>query len=100
MPQALKAEHVTLVDLPDTTGDVQAVMVGSVTEAAKYLRQQMAVTAAGLTGALNVWRDDNGEWRCEFMRNLVTVERANFAHVAAVVQWLKEWWPSVGRRSS
>lgn len=87
----------TLTGLPNTSADVQAVLVTSVTMASKYLRQSMAVTAAGSTGALNVWRDDDGDWRCEAMRNLVTVDRATFVHVAAVVAWLKESWPSLGR---
>lgn len=86
-----------LVGLPGTTGDVSGVRVGSVTAAVRELRAGEAVFAAGDDGAITVWKDDAGMLRCEFSRRMWTVDAKSFKYLAAVHQWLKDWWPKMRR---
>ena len=79
--------------LPGTSGDVEAVSVGSRTAAITALRRGQAVTAAGDHGALNVWTNGDGHWCCEFMRRQQKVDAKKYAYMAAVDAWLRRWFP-------
>ena len=83
----------TLKGLPGTSGDVEAFAVRSRSAVLRCLRKQKAATAAGDHGALNVWIDDDGLFRCEFMRRCRTIDISRFAYVAAVDAWLRKWFP-------
>ena len=58
-------------------------------------RGARAITAAGDDGAINVWKDDDGMWRCEFQRYKSTLDSKTYRYLAAVDQWLKEWMPKL-----
>jgi len=83
----------TLKRLPGTRRDVEAVSVQSRSAAIRALRNKQASTAAGDHGALNVWIDDEGLFRCEFMRRCRSVNAERFAYMAAVDAWLRAWFP-------
>ena len=89
-------EMVTLTDLPDMPHKVRAVDVQTRTEAARWLVQGKAVTAAGDSGAVNLWRDRHGMYRCEFYRFRLTADSSMFGTLSAVRKWLREWWPKMG----
>jgi|GEM_PF-1100940 len=86
----------TLAGLPGVAAEeTQAVDVTSPSDASQFMRKGMAVTAAGDSGAVVVWKGDDGKWRCEFMRFLRTIDQRKFTAMAAAWQWLKEWWPQM-----
>jgi hypothetical protein len=85
---------VQLVGLPGVSREkTEAAFVRSVTAASKELRAGNAITSAGDCGAVNVWKDDEGMWRCEFHRFMVTIDSKTFKYLAAVCEWLREWMP-------
>lgn len=85
----------TLVGLAGVSSDsVEAIHVTSRTSALKHLRGgARAVTAAGDNGALNVWIDEDGMYRCSFHRFLSTKNHGTWKYLASVDAWLREWWP-------
>jgi hypothetical protein len=95
--------RVRLVDLPGCAGEVYAASVASVTEATGFLRQRVAITSAGSTGAMNVWYDDAGVLRGEFLRHLMVLDRTEAKHVSEyrqirdVTVWMRKWWKQLGR---
>ena len=84
-----------LSGLPGRKRDLRALNVASPTAALLALRSKLAASAAGSDGALNVWRDDVGMYRCEFMRFRRTVDSRVFHRLIEVRGWLKEWLPKV-----
>lgn len=89
-----------LVGLAGVKGSLSCQRVVSVEHAVRRIQRRRAVTAAGSTGALNVWRDDRRTLRSEFMRCRVSLDRAEHADVAALQTWLEKWWPQLGRGDS
>jgi hypothetical protein len=69
----------------------ECVFVRSVPATLKVLRSGLAATAAGDNGAINVWRDDDGNYRCEFQRFMSVKDSQIFRHLVSVESWLKEW---------
>lgn len=86
-----------LTGLPGTAAPRMAVEARSAAEAWAAFCDGHDVTAAGSTGALNVWRDDAGQFRAEFMRHRVTLDALCVRRIMAVRKWLGRWWPSLGR---
>ena len=84
-----------LSGLPGTQRDQEAVYVTSPTGAIRALRGKLAATAAGDEGALNVWRDDAGAYRCEFQRYWVTVDHQTYRTLREVREWLTAWLPKM-----
>lgn len=83
-----------LVDVPGVSGgEVKAYAAKSPNDALFFITDSKAVTAAGDNGALNVWRDDSGQWRCEFHRRLCTINSITTKSVRRVMAWMREWWP-------
>ena len=66
-------------------------MVGSPSGAIAALRKHRICSSAGDHGATNVYIDDDGKYRCQFMRFHRTVNEATFTSQADVRAWLKEW---------
>jgi hypothetical protein len=90
---------ITLRGLPGTKRNRKAGFVHSVTAALQALRAKGAATAASDNGALNIWRDDSGAYRCEFMRYRASVDRQIFHRVSDVRRWLKTWLPKTQEAS-
>lgn len=57
------------------------------------LRKGRICSSAADCGAVTVWKDDKGAYRCEFDRHRVPFNEATFDTKAAVRRWLKEWLP-------
>lgn len=55
------------------------------------LREHRVCSAAGDNGAVTVWQDDEGAWRCVFTRWRSVVEETVLG--TKVWSWLKEWMP-------
>lgn len=80
-----------LVDLPNTKGDKEVRFTRSIAGALRALRSGHAVTTAGSRGAINLWRDDDGYYVCELMRNYQPVESRSFRGKKAAVHLFKDW---------
>lgn len=53
------------------------------------LRHHYAATAAGLNGAINVWKDKNYYYRCERMRFMRTEDKQKFETIQEAKKWVK-----------
>lgn len=71
----------------------QGRFVGTVSQAMKALREVRLCSAAGDHGAVTVWRDDAGLFRCDFSRHRNTVATALWSKKVEVQAWLREWLP-------
>ena len=91
-----KPHVVTLRGLPGVKQvRTRAVFVTSVTMGMEFVREGLAITCSGDEGALNVWKDDDGTWRCERHRFKLVASEAKFKYIAAVAQWLKDNFPVI-----
>ncbi|WP_026960561.1 hypothetical protein [Aliagarivorans taiwanensis] len=49
---------------------------------------------AGPEGSVEVWRDDKGQFRCQFTESHVVDESSiSVGDADAAEQWLNQWWP-------
>lgn len=87
----------TLTSLPGVSGkDLEAPFFRSVTAAMDGIKHHRAVTSAGDQGAINVWIDDDGKYRCAFMVRSTTDNSIVVSTEREVRTWLKEWFPKLG----
>lgn len=86
-----------LVGLPGVKGALACQYVASIDQAVRRIQKRRAVTAAGSSGAINVWRDDKRHIRSGFMRFRQTLSEVEHADLASLRCWLDEWWPQLGR---
>lgn len=61
-------------------------------EAIHHLRKHVAVTAAGDRGAINMWDDNHGFYRCESMANKQTLDSQRYATLRDVRYWASIWF--------
>ena len=87
-----------LIGLSGTRNTRRAERFESPAEAIKWLRKRVACTAADSNGALNVWDDRDGNYRCEAFRHLVVgwsislrVDSQTFTSYKAVREWVAKW---------
>lgn len=81
-----------LSDLKGTNGEsIDTLFVHAGFEIDIVLRNNMAVTAADNNGALNVWKDDEGNIRCEAMRYCRTLEEKTYKTVEQAIKWVDKW---------
>lgn len=84
--------------LTGVNGRLTVQHVASIDQAVRRISgKRRAVTAAGLNGALNVWRDDARRLRSNFCRFRATVNEVEHEDVDCLRAWLNEWWPKMGR---
>ena len=74
-------------------GKLEGPMARSVSGIMAELRTNRICSAAGNNGAVTVWKDDDGAWRCAFCRHRMTVGEATVGTKAQVREWLREWMP-------
>lgn len=53
--------------------------------------KKLAATSADYNGAINVYIDDNGKYRCEAMKNLSSVEKQVYNTIDEAEAWSKKW---------
>lgn len=89
----------TLTGLPGTSEPTREVASArSVSHAVELLRSGWnGISQARDCGSVTVWLDDNGMWRCEFCSFRIAENESKFVHLAAVYQWLKDWWPKMSK---
>jgi len=74
-------------------GKLKGPMAKSVSGFMLALRKYRACSDAGDYGGVMVWRDDDGAYRCHFMRFQASLEQQLFKTKAQVRAWLVEWLP-------
>jgi hypothetical protein len=86
-----------LVGLPGVKGGkiTNVRYAETVSGAMRILRTDRATTGAGDHGAWTVWKDDDGQFRCDFSRWGMTIAEAKFDKKKDVEAWLREWMPKV-----
>lgn len=55
------------------------------------LRKGHAGTIAGNRGAVNIWKDDDGYFRCESFRYCITIETKRYKYISIAEKWVKKW---------
>lgn len=78
---------------------LRAAFFSSPEEGLKLLRKHGAITAASDTGAINAWRDDEGNYRCERQRRMVTHSSTKSPSLQLVKVWLAENLPLIKAES-
>lgn len=75
-------------------GELEGPLVGMTINRFKVaLRESRVCSTAGDNGAVTVWQDDEGKWRCALTRYCVTIEETVVGTKAQIWTWLKEWMP-------
>ena len=77
--------------LPNTRKIRRCEHISSAAVAVTLLRCGIAGTTANDYGAINVWNDWDGKYRCESMRHFVTLESKTFTSLTAVRKWVSVW---------
>jgi hypothetical protein len=81
-----------LMDLPGLKQkEIECVPITNANDIYKILNSGKAVSCAGKNGAINIWRDDSGWKRCEFMRYGVTYNTKRYATYIYAKKWFKEY---------
>jgi hypothetical protein len=81
----------TLTGLTNTRKVRKCEFVSSATAVLRCLRKKVAATTAGDYGAINVWGDKDGDYRCDAMRYCATVDFQIFTNLNDVFTWSKKW---------
>lgn len=77
-----------------------AVLFRSVTAGMRGLRESRAINAANDNGAVAVWKDDDGNYRCERAKWRMPQQEVTFKTKAHVRAWLAEQLPLIGADAS
>lgn len=84
-----------LSGLAGVDGDVEAAWVESADDAVAAIGHgELAVTAAGSNGAINIWKVGNS-FHCERMRLMVTQSLEVLPNLTAVNEWAQREWPEI-----
>lgn len=86
-----------LTGLPDTRKVRKTLMFSTITQALKILRKRVAASTASDEGAINIWNDKFGMWRCERQRYMITQSSGAFKTLKEVAAWLKVELPKIER---
>lgn len=65
--------------------------IRTATAAIYHLRKRVAVTSAGDRGAINVWDDKEGLYRCESMANRSVLDSQRYTSLTKVRAWVSDW---------
>lgn len=55
------------------------------------IRIGLCATDAKTNGAINIWEDDDGNVRCEAMRNWGSIDKKTFKNARRAIPWVKKW---------
>lgn len=57
----------------------------------KKVTKTLAATAAENNGAINIWIDDDGNFRCESMRFFQSLEKQIYDDINDAKTWARKW---------
>ena len=78
-------------DLTNTRKIRHGEMARTATQAIALLRRRIVASTADDYGAITVWNDRNGRYRCEAHRWMKTVDSQVFSSLADVRKWWAKW---------
>lgn len=55
------------------------------------LAKGLAATTADSNGAINIWKDDGGNIRCDIMRYCISQDKQIFTKMSDVTKWYSIW---------
>lgn len=84
-----------LEGLPGTTSDKEFDFFRSPDGALKILRAGRAAVASETNGAINVWKDDDGNYRAVLLRLNETLGEATVGSLKSMREQLKAWLPQI-----
>lgn len=70
---------------------IDCMFIESGKEIEVILQNNKAATAADNNGAINVYKDDEDNIRCEVMRYCKTLEEKTFKTFAPAIKWVDKW---------
>lgn len=79
-----------LKGLPEGT-KIDCVFIKKAKEIEVILNNNLAATTAGSNGAINIYKDGNGNIRCEAQRYCSLVEEKTFEVLPDAVKWVGMW---------
>jgi hypothetical protein len=95
--QRLNDNKMRLINLDGLSAkEIDADFIRTGKEVEAILNKGIAATAAGESGAINIYKDDDGFFRCEAMRWLKSVDKKTFDNILDVVKWADKWLPEIG----
>ena len=60
----------------------------------KAAEQYGLAVDAGQHGVVEIWRDDNNQYRCQFTSyEVVDPDSVHIGDLEAAKNWLEKWWP-------
>lgn len=82
---------VTLINLQGRAAkETKAVFLRTAADVHK-IQKDLALTAAGQNGAINIWISDTGEYYCEAYKSLRTVNTEKYETIDDVEKWAETW---------
>ena len=89
-------EMAELRGLPGTDGKPrEAIFVRSMSGVRKALARAGAATAAGDNGAINIWQDDEGQYRGELQRYMRTMDSMVVTRQADIKPYFDRWYEAI-----
>lgn len=70
---------------------IEAAWIVDVTDISNVLKKGLACTSAGDNGAINIWKDDDGLFRCKAMRYRRTINEQKYRNISDVENWISIW---------
>lgn len=81
-----------LSNLPGTNGrEISCLFIDKGIEIDVVLRNGYAATSANNNGCINIWKDDEGNVRCEAARYMRTLESKTYANIKSAIKWADKW---------
>ena len=81
-----------LVGLEGTTEtERDCLFIEKASEIEVVLRNGYAASSADDNGAINIWVDDEGKYRCVSMRWCVTQESRIYKKISSAINWAEKW---------
>lgn len=85
-----------LSGLKGTNGqNIECIFIEKASHIKSIIKKGLAATAAGSNGAINIYKDDAGNIRCEAMRYCATIDEKLFANIDDAIVWVDEWLPKI-----
>ena len=76
--------------------EIDAEFIRSGKEIEAILNRNLAVTAAGSNGAINIWKDNDGWIRCEAMKYCSLVDKKIFNNIKDTIRWANKQLLDIG----
>lgn len=77
--------------------EIECEFIDKPSDVKKILSKGKAATTAGDNGAINIWKDDKGRYRCAAMQWMRTVEQKDFRDIDQAIRWAAKWIKTINQ---